>query len=148
MSLDIYRKMIKFAHSEECPVEDRINVIEGANEILNAHYKEWADTIPDRFAYNVVKKETVGYDTFGKAKVLVKPRKSIAKYTRPVVWFYQINPETNKTEAKYRTLEEAATKIGGQPNNISHAINKRSKKAYGYRWKKRVFYVHSHSMVK
>jgi hypothetical protein len=140
--------MLKFAHSEECPVEDRIKVIEGANEILNAHYKEWADTIPDRFSYNVVKKEAVGYNSFGKAEVLVKPKRSPSRDIRTIVWFYQINPDTNKTEAKYRTLEEAATKIGGQPNGISHAINKRNKKAYGYRWKKRVFHVNSHSMVR
>ena len=148
MSLESYRNMLKFAHSEECPEEDRIKVIEGANEILNADYKEWADTIPDRFCYNVVKKEAVGYDSFGKAEVLVKPKRSPSRDIRNIVWFYQINPETNQTIAKSRTLEEAATKIGGLPTWISIAINKPKKLAYGYRWKKRVFYVNSHSMVR
>ena len=148
MSLELYRKMLAFAHSEECPVEDRINVIEGENEILNAHYKEWADTIPDRFCYNVVKKEAVGYDSFGKAEVLVRIKKTPSRHIRPLIWYYQINPETNEVEAKYRTVDEAAIKIGGYPNNISGVMNKPKKLAYGYRWKKRVFYVNSQSMVR
>lgn len=141
MSLELYRNMLRYAHSHECPVEERTKVIEGANDIINAHYKSWADSQPDPFAYDVVKKEAFGYDTYGKAIAPILPKKAtrLAKSTRPMVWFYQINAETNRTVAKYRTLEEAATKLGGQIGNISHAINKRSKIAYGYRWKKRVF---------
>lgn len=61
MILDIYRNMLRYAHSHECPVQERTKVIEGANEILNAHYKSWADSQPDPFAYAVVKKESVYY---------------------------------------------------------------------------------------
>lgn len=61
MSLDMYRNMLRYAHSTECPIEKRIHVVEGASEILNAHYKSWADSQPDPFAYEVVKKESVGY---------------------------------------------------------------------------------------
>lgn len=61
MSLDMYRNMLRYADSKECPIEKRINVIEGANEIINALYKSWADSQPDPFAYEVVKKESVGY---------------------------------------------------------------------------------------
>ena len=53
--------MLRYAHSHECPIEERTKVIEGASEILNAHYKSWADSQPDPFAYDVVKKESVGY---------------------------------------------------------------------------------------
>lgn len=59
--LDNYRNMLRYAHSHECPIEDRVKVIEGASEILNAHYKSWADSQPDPFAYDVVKKESVGW---------------------------------------------------------------------------------------
>lgn len=60
-TLDIYRNMLRYADSAECPVEDRMDVIEGAQEIINAHYKEWADGIPNPYAYDRVKKEAVGY---------------------------------------------------------------------------------------
>ena len=57
--LELYENLLRYACGTECPIEDKDKVIEGASEILNAHFKSWADSQPDPFAYDVVKKESV-----------------------------------------------------------------------------------------
>lgn len=137
-SLDIYHNMLTYAHSDECPVERRMDIISAAADILNHDYKLWADSQPQKYDYQEVKKEKVHYNEQGKPLQHVYPKKEgfRAKMTRGVSWIYQIDIKKNLSVAKYRTLEEAAKAIMGEVGNISHAINGHAKTAYGYRWRR------------
>lgn len=69
--INLYRNMLAYADSEECPIDKREEVKAAATDMINRHYKDWADTLPDPFAYKVVKKERVCYDENGRLLFLI-----------------------------------------------------------------------------